>query len=198
MSAHVTATRTLPHSHVCPWWLGYLLISPLRRLIEKPERLLGPYVQPGMKVLEVGSGMGFFTLPVARMVGSEGRVLCVDVQPRMLAALVRRARRAGLTDRIEARQCDKARLGLDGQAGTFDLALLIHVLHELPDTETALEEIRAALKPEGRLILIEPAGHVTQEGFEAQLEVARAAGLVVQGRWPHTRYHAAVLDVHQP
>jgi ubiquinone/menaquinone biosynthesis C-methylase UbiE len=181
------------HGRVCPWWLGYLLVSPLRRLIERPERVLGPYVRPGMKVLEVGCGMGFFTLPLARMVGSAGHVFCVDLQPRMLAALARRVRRAGLSPRVEARQCDAASLGLADHASAFDLALLLHVLHELPDAATALAEIRAALMPEGHLLLIEPAGHVSAATFEAQLEAARAAGLAVASRWTEKRYRAALL-----
>lgn len=71
--------------HVCPWWLGYWLVSPLRRLWEHPVRMLGPFVREGMLVLEPGCGMGFFTLDLARMVGPRGRVVAVDVQERMLA-----------------------------------------------------------------------------------------------------------------
>jgi ubiquinone/menaquinone biosynthesis C-methylase UbiE len=194
MSGDVADKRQLPHGHVCPWWLGYLLVSPLRRLIERPERILGPYVRPGTRVLEVGSGMGFFTLPLARMVGDAGHVLSVDVQPRMLATLGRRAQRAGLASRIEARLCSAATLGIADQAGVFDLAVLIHVLHELPDAATALAEIRAALKPEGRVLLIEPPGHVPEVAFEAQLEAAQAAGLAVESRPPQTRYRMALLS----
>jgi hypothetical protein len=54
---------------VCPWWLGYLLASPMRRWLENPTKLLAPYVQQGMTVLEPGPGMGFFTLEPARLVG---------------------------------------------------------------------------------------------------------------------------------
>lgn len=198
MSSIVTDDRRPPHrghGHVCPWWLGYLLVSPLRRLIERPERILGPYVRPGMSVLEVGCGMGFFTLPLARMVGSAGHVLCVHIQPRMLSALSRRARRVGLSSRIETRQCDAATLGLVDRASAFDLAVLIHVLHELPDAAAALSEIRAALNPEGRVLLIEPPGHVSADAFEAQLQAAHSAGLAVESRWPQKRYHGAFLRV---
>lgn len=89
---------------VCPWWLGYLLVSPLRRWLHDPRVLLAPYVAPGMVVLEPGPGMGFFTLELARAVGSAGRVVAADVQPRMLQGLRRRAESAGLADCIELRE----------------------------------------------------------------------------------------------
>ena len=90
---------------VCPWWIGYLLASPLRRWIsEKPEQLLAPFVRKGMTVVEPGPGMGFFTIPLARMIGPSGRVIAVDIQPKMLASLDRRATRAGMHDRIGIRR----------------------------------------------------------------------------------------------
>ena len=73
-------------SRVCPFWLGYWLACPARRLIHDPRRMLGPLVKEGMAVLDVGPARGFFTLPLARMVGPSGKVVCVDVQERMLAA----------------------------------------------------------------------------------------------------------------
>jgi ubiquinone/menaquinone biosynthesis C-methylase UbiE len=84
--------------HVCPWWAGYLLANPLRRLLQKPEKIVSPYLRNGMTVLEIGPGMGFFTLPMARIVGASGRIICVDIQEKMIAGLMRRARRAGLAD----------------------------------------------------------------------------------------------------
>ena len=84
----MTASARRRH-RVCPWWLGYVLVSPLRRLLEPPGKVLGPHVQPGMTVVEPGCGMGNFTLPLARMVGPSGKVICVDLQPKMIAALRR-------------------------------------------------------------------------------------------------------------
>ena len=72
---------------VCPSWAGYLLASPVRKLLQNPTRILEPYVRAGMNVLEPGPGMGFFTLELARLVGPEGRVVAVDVQPAMIAGL---------------------------------------------------------------------------------------------------------------
>jgi SAM-dependent methyltransferase len=181
------------HHRVCPWWLGYFLVSPLRRLIENPERILEPHVRGGMRVLEVGSGMGFFSLPLARMVGEEGRVLCLDLQPRMLAALERRARRAGLLQRIEPRRCSTDSLAITDCARSVDLAVLFHVLHEIPDAPRALAEVQAALKPGGRVLLIEPKGHVSQVEFEGQIERAKVAGLSLETPLVLRRGHGAVL-----
>src|SRR5215471_14040502 len=83
---------------VCPWWIGYLLASPVRRILYHPARVLAPYARQGMTVLEPGPGMGFFTLELARLVGSSGRVIAVDIQPRMLDGLRQRAAKAGVLD----------------------------------------------------------------------------------------------------
>lgn len=162
---------------VCPWWMGYLLLSPLRRLLQDPGRILGPHVREGMTVLEPGPGMGFFTLELARRVGPGGRVVAVDVQPRMLAALRRRAARAGLADRVEARQARGDALGVEDLAGKVDLVLAFAVVHELPDQARFFAEVRLALAPGGRVLLAEPAGHVTAAAFQATLAAAQGAGL---------------------
>ena len=72
---------------VCPWWLGYLLISPLRKLLQNPEKIIAPLVHEGMTVVEIGPGMGFFTLELAKKVAASGRVIAIDIQPKMLEQL---------------------------------------------------------------------------------------------------------------
>ncbi|MBI5905164.1 MAG: methyltransferase domain-containing protein [Deltaproteobacteria bacterium] len=76
---------------VCPWWLGWFLAHPWRRRIHNPAGILRPYISEGMTVLEPGPGMGFFTMELARLAGPTGRVVAVDVQPRMLEGVRRRA-----------------------------------------------------------------------------------------------------------
>jgi ubiquinone/menaquinone biosynthesis C-methylase UbiE len=97
---------------VCPWWLGPLLASPLRRLMYDPAKVVAAYIHEGMTVLEPGPGMGFFTLELVRRVGASGRVVAVDVQPRMLDGLRRRAARAGLLERIDIRLASADSMGL--------------------------------------------------------------------------------------
>src|SRR6516164_4706360 len=123
--ACVTFARSkLMSEHVCPWWLGYLLVSPIRRWMQNPDELIDPYVTPGMTVLEPGPGMGFFTLPLARRVGS-GRVIAVDIQPKMLDRLRRRAIKAGLIQRIETRLSKPDSLAIDDLKGKVDFILAV-------------------------------------------------------------------------
>jgi len=184
----------MAHAHdVCPWWLGYLLVSPLRRLIEPPEKMLGPYVRTGTTVVEPGCGMGYFSLPLARLVGPDGRVVCVDRQEKMIAGLLRRARRAGLAGRIAASVCPADSLGLEATCGTADLAVAIHMVHEVPDAGRLLAELHAVLKPGGLLLVVEPPGHVTPAAFEETLTVADAAGFERTSLWTPGRRPGAVL-----
>ena len=161
---------------VCPWWLGYLLVSPLRKLLHKPENILKPYIHEGMIVLEVGSGMGFFTLPMARLVGESGHVVCVDLQEKMIRAVKKRAVRAGLINRIELRVCTPTSLGIDDLGEQVDFALVFAVLHEVPDAKRFLSEIQRSLRKGGLLLFSDPAGHVSREAFGGTLAIAQALG----------------------
>jgi ubiquinone/menaquinone biosynthesis C-methylase UbiE len=117
--------------------------------------------------------MGFFSLPLARKVGPTGRVVCLDVQQRMLTSLTRRARRKKLDGIIETRCCTQEDLGIDDLTGEVDVALAIHVVHESAYPRRFLTQIRDALCPGGRLLVIEPKGHVSDEEFET----TRSTGL---------------------
>ena len=179
---------------VCPWWVGYLLASPLRRLIQKPEELLTPYVEEGMTVMDVGCAMGFFSLPLAELVGPEGRVVCVDLQERMIRSLRRRATRANLENRIEMRVCSAESLGTDDLEGAVDFAMTFAVVHEVPEPTRLLAEIRSALRAEGRFLLAEPAGHVSRKHFSETIAAAEAVGLSVIDRPDIRMSHGALLE----
>jgi ubiquinone/menaquinone biosynthesis C-methylase UbiE len=179
--------------HVCPPILGYLLINPLRRLIENPEKMLGPFVTPGMTVLEPGPGMGFFTLPMARMAGPDGKIVVVDIQERMLAKLRRRAAKAGLAERIDARLISGESMGVGDMAGLVDLATAIHVVHELPDQGAFFNEVFDVLKPGGRLLIIEPKGHVKEKDFERSILLALGAGFAKDDQAGEIGGRSAVL-----
>lgn len=178
--------------HVCPWWIGYFLVSPIRRWLQNPDEVVAPYVTPGMTVLEPGPGMGFFTLPLAQRVGS-GRVIAVDIQPRMLKSLRHRATKAGLIQRIETRLAKPDSLGIEDLSGTVDFVLAVAVVHEMPSAGNFFREAAAAMAPGGRLLFAEPAGHVNDQKFAEELESARRAGLAATDRPALKRCHTALL-----
>jgi ubiquinone/menaquinone biosynthesis C-methylase UbiE len=180
--------------HVCPFWLGYLLLNPLRKLLENPERLLGTFVRSGMTVLEPGCAMGFFTLPMARMVGASGRVIAVDVQPGMLSVLSRRAGKAGLSERIEIRTATAAGLGVEDLSHSVDFAAALHVVHEIPDPGAFFDQVRQALKPGGRLLVIEPRGHVSTAAFSRTVTLSEQSGLIIDTDYLDIRRRRLLLS----
>jgi ubiquinone/menaquinone biosynthesis C-methylase UbiE len=169
-------------SHTCPWWFGYFLLAPMRRLAQRPSRILGPLVRPGMVVVEPGCGMGFFTLDLARMVSPGGRVVAIDVQPQMLAGLRRRVARAGLQEAVDIRLAQSDRLGIDDLAGRVDLVVAFYMVHEVDDPGAFFAEVARALKAEGSVLVVEPPLHVSRAAFASSLAVAERAGLVVRDR----------------
>jgi ubiquinone/menaquinone biosynthesis C-methylase UbiE len=162
-------------SHVCPWWLIRTFDNPVRRLFQNPERILQGIVCPGDACLDIGCGIGYFTIPMARLVGSSGSVTAVDVQPQMLAGVKRRAQKSGLFDRIRLHQADASGLHLEG---AFNFALVFWMAHEVPDQPSLFQQIYIALKSGGQMMLVEPKGHVKQAAFERTVGIAEQAGLV--------------------
>ncbi len=179
---------------VCPWWLGHLLASPVRGLVsDKPAAVLAPYVREGMTVLEPGPGMGYFTVELARRVGAAGRVIAVDVQQKMLDGLKRRASKAGVLDRIQARLSTGESMGIEDLQGCVDFVLAFAVVHEMPAPEACFGPCSRAMKAGADLLLAEPAGPVDEAHFAAELEAAARFGLHLVARPTVRRSHAALL-----
>lgn len=177
--------------HLFPWWAGYLLISPLRKLTIDPRELLGGSIRPGMELLDAGCAMGFFSIAMAEMTGPGGKVYCVDPQKRMLSVLEKRAAKKGLAGIIETRKCSFTSLMVDDLAGRIDLALAFGVLHETRDRERFIAEIASALRPGGVFVFAEP--HVVPpREFAEELALIRAGGLTVENQLKRGRAAIAI------
>ena len=165
--------------HVCPWWLCFTFDNFLRPLFHDPVKMLKGYVREGDTVLDVGPGMGYFTIPMARMVGETGKVIAADVQQRMLTFLESRAKKAGLAQRIEPHLVSQASLGIHEQ---IDFALAFWMVHEVPDQGRFLGELKSLLKPRGLFLMVEPAMHVSKTMYQETERRAQAAGFALKER----------------
>ena len=161
-----------------------------RRLLHQPEKILAPYVKPGMTAMDFGCGMGFFSIPMADLVGPEGTVIAVDLQPQMLRSVRKRANRAGVTDRIRTHVCERAALRIDDPV---DFVLAFWSAHEVPDIPGLIAELHACLVDGGTMLLVEPRGHVTDADFQGMLSIARQTGLQLEQQPLVRMSRAAVL-----
>ena len=126
----------------CPWWFLFTFDNPLRKFYQDPEKILAPHLKSGEIVLDLGCGMGYFSIPMARLVGETGKVIAVDLQAQMLAGLRRRAEMTGLSERVTTHQCDQDRIGI---TEIVDFALAFWMVHEVHDCRSFLEQIRDQL-----------------------------------------------------
>ena len=129
------------------------LVRPERETEEAPDRALDAIaLKKGDVVADIGAGVGYFTWRMAERVGPAGKVYASDIQPGMLEQLKKNVAARGLTNVVPV-------LGTDVDpklpAGKLDLALLVDVYHEFSQPQKMLARIREALKPSGRMILLE-------------------------------------------
>lgn len=174
---------------VCPVEKAGVLDFAFRKLLQNPGRILRPHIKEGMTVLDLGCGPGFFTLEMARLVGSSGKVIAADLQQGMLGKLKAKIQNTHLAERIEFHQCLADRIGL---AEKIDFILVFYMLHEVPDPGSFLREVRALLNPAGRVLLAEPKWHVSREEFLKAIIVMEQAGFTVLEQ-PKIRFSRTVL-----
>jgi ubiquinone/menaquinone biosynthesis C-methylase UbiE len=155
------------------------LVRPERIVEENPDGAIDALqLRPGMTIADVGAGVGYMTLRMAKRVGPTGKVYGVDLQQPMLDQLQRNARDSGITNVISV-------LGEPADpklpAGQIDLILMVDVYHEVSQPQAMARKLREALKPDGRLVLLEyraedpsipinPDHKMTVEQVRAELE----------------------------
>lgn len=163
--------------HVCPWWLCFTFDNPIRKIIHDPVKILSHYVHKGDTVIDIGSGMGYFSIPMAELVGTSGHVTAIDIQPKMLSALMARAQKKGVSDRIKTHLAGPDSIGFHEKA---DFILAFWMAHEVPDQQRFFSEIRDLMKPQGFFLLVEPLIHVSGKNFRCTLETATQLGFVIK------------------
>jgi len=159
--------------HVCPRWLCFTFDNWIRRRLQNPDQIIKPYVREGDTVVDVGPGIGFFTIPIARLVGYSGHLIAVDIQEEMLTAISQRAIRAGVADRISTQLASPVSLNVTVRA---DFILAFWMAHEVPDSKRLFGQLHDTLKGTGRFLLAEPKVHVTEKHFHSLVDAAVQAG----------------------
>jgi ubiquinone/menaquinone biosynthesis C-methylase UbiE len=160
---------------VCPSSGARFLTNPLRRLIHSPERILDGHIHSGDTVLDFGCGPGFFTIPMARMVGDAGTVWAVDIQNEMLGFARETAERNGFLSRIRFHRSSGGSLDLD-LPPVVSFVLAFHVMHETTDQGAIFADLHRVLRIGGLLLLAEPMGVVGVREFRETLRIAERAG----------------------
>jgi ubiquinone/menaquinone biosynthesis C-methylase UbiE len=137
-----------------PEGLVRLIDNPLRhRFVQPPAETPARHnIMPGMAVLEVGPGTGTYTIATARHVGPGGRVVAIDIEPRVVERLRQRIAREGVTN-VETQVADV--FDLPFEDASFDAAFMITVIGEIPEPERALRELHRVLKPGGTIAFSE-------------------------------------------
>lgn len=120
---------------------------------EQPDAMLDAlHVPEGAVVADIGAGVGYHSWRLAARVGERGKVYATDLQPEMLTLLAANLKQRGI-DNVIPVLSEQARTGLPD--GAIDLALMVDVYHELQEPQPFLRALRRALKPQGRLALVE-------------------------------------------
>jgi ubiquinone/menaquinone biosynthesis C-methylase UbiE len=177
--------------HVCPWWFAYTFDNPLRRIFHKPEKMFIPYLNDGMTAIDIGCGMGYFSIGMAKIVGETGKIISVDIQQKMLDILTKRAKKAGVAHRITTSLCDEKSIGINEKV---DFALTFWMAHETPDEFSFFKQVHSILKKSGKFLLAEPKMHVTFTEFKKTLSLAQKLDLKIITSPKIYFSHTAVLE----
>lgn len=174
-------------------WMDYLQGHYLQRFFQSPKRVLGNYVKPGMTVMDVGAGGGYYSLGMARMVGPMGQVIAVDIDAKEVEGLKNKVAQAGLSDRIDTRVAGERDLGIGELAGHIDFAFARYVVHHAHDADALMGEVYKALKLGGKFLVAEPSHHASPKYCAATEAMAERAGFAIEDHPRRTRDWSLLL-----
>jgi len=189
-----TGMRIVRHFHKFPMpeFLANAIDNPLRRRIQPPDETPRRHaIEPGMTVLEVGPGNGTYTMATARALGVDGKLITVDIEPKMIERVRRRAHKEGLRN-VEARVADVYELPFED--GTFNAIYMTAVIGEIPSPDKALKEFHRVLAPSGTLAFSEVLLDPDYPLATTLIRKASAAGFRMRRRAGDFFYYTLVFE----
>jgi ubiquinone/menaquinone biosynthesis C-methylase UbiE len=178
------------NTNVCPVEKAGGLDNSFRRWIQNPEKIVNPYIKPGMVVLDLGCGPGFFTVEMAKLLNGQGKVIAADLQEGMLEIIRQKIRKTELEQSVELHKCQDQSVGVTEKV---DFILAFYVVHEIPDQDKLFQELKSILKPEGKIFIVEPKFHVPKKSFDRMLERVKNLGFEITGQPKSFLSRAVVL-----
>ena len=168
---------TSEKNRVCPVEFSNSLDNKIRRCLQNPQKILKPFINEGMKVLDIGCGPGFFSIELAKMVGNSGKVFAVDLQEGMLQKIRDKIKGTELEERIILIKSEQDRFTVPEKV---DFILAFYMVHEVPDKNKLFEALINILNDKGQFLLVEPKlFHVSQKEFSTTLQIAEKAGFKI-------------------
>jgi ubiquinone/menaquinone biosynthesis C-methylase UbiE len=152
---------------VCPVIMAGGLDNSIRRLMQNPQKILKPYINNNMTVMDMGCGPGFFTIEMANLLNGSGKVIAVDLQERMLEKIKAKIKDTNLEERIILHKCQEDTIGINEP---IDFVLAFYMIHEVPNPERLLDELISKLKTNGKILIAEPKIHVSKNDFKMMIE----------------------------
>ena len=177
---------------VCPVELSGSLDNKIRRWLQNPDKILAPYLKPGIKVIDIGCGPGFFSIEIAKMIGRNGKVYSVDLQEGMLNQIKNKIKGTELEKRIHLIKSDGDNFVIPEKV---DFILAFYMIHEVPDKDNLFKMLINMLNENGRFLVVEPKlFHVSKKEFELTLQKAKQAGFKITNGPKLPFSHSAILD----
>ncbi|NJO87819.1 MAG: class I SAM-dependent methyltransferase [Chloroflexia bacterium] len=174
---------------VCPVEKAGALDNKFRKLLQNPQKIVGPYLKGDMIVLDFGCGPGFFSIEIAKLLNNKGKVISADLQKGMLDKIEHKISGTYLESKIELHQCSVNNIGL---SDPVDFILAFYVVHEVSDQKKLFTEFYSLLKENCKLLIVEPFFHVTKNKFADMLQITAECGFKVAEK-PKLFFSRAVL-----
>ena len=177
------------NKRICPVEYAGGLDNSLRRLMQNPQKILKPYIHEGMTVLDLGCGPGFFSIEIAQMLKDSGKVIAADLQEGMLEKVNKKITGTALEQRITIHKCQEDKIGV---VENVDFVLVFYMIHEVPNQDNLLKELKSIVKPDGKVFIIEPKFHVSKKSFAEMISKIENIGFQIIDR-PKVFFSRTVL-----